>query len=74
MFYSIYDNQVGRYLFSGRNSKTKAEAIEAGYDFLSSDFDEEDRVSLPKEEYEEILIGVGLEVEEHEDEIDEWEN
>ena len=36
--YSIFDNDVGRYLATGRNSKTKREALECYLFYRNEDF------------------------------------
>jgi hypothetical protein len=36
--FSVHDKQVGGYLYSGRNSKTIEDCVEAGLSFLTGDW------------------------------------
>lgn len=72
--YSIFDKQTGCYLHSGRNSKTKQEAINGAIEFLFSQgetnvFSAIRRLSYKKKES--LINGDDLIVDEHEKEIDE---
>lgn len=69
MYFSIYDIQTQSYLYSGRNSKTKHEAIEAGIEYLTGDWNDEDINNLPENEYEEILIGYEFQIHEHKNKL-----
>lgn len=71
MYYSILEmDSGGSYLHTGRNSKSKAECINDGIDFLYSDESSEEhelaRLSSI-ETKENILLGAGYIIDEHEE-------
>ena len=51
--YSIYDEQTEGYLYSGRNSKTEEDCVDAGLEFLISDWDEEEILEVKALSFEE---------------------
>lgn len=75
MYYSILEkDSSGSYLHTGRNSKTKEECINDGIDFLYSDESDEDhelaRLSST-ETKENILLGAGYIIDQHEEPLSE---
>lgn len=70
-YFSLF--QEGSYLYTGRNSKTKKEAVESGIDYAMSDIPlskKEQRLilELTTEEQERYLEGsTGIIVDEHEE-------
>jgi len=64
VLYSVYDVQCGRYLYTGRNSTTKQEAIDDAYEYLTSDWDTDD-VNATKHDKEGTLNMFELFVEEY---------
>lgn len=71
MYYSIFDLDTLNYLYSGRNSISKEEAIQAGIEYLTNDWDDKEVENIPKEEYEELLYGYNFQIHEHEEKIGE---
>ena len=74
--FSIYDRQTGGHLHSGRNSKTKKDAINGAIEFLYADGaacapSQIRRLSLVKKE--DLIKSHDLLVDEHESEIEEFE-
>jgi hypothetical protein len=55
MFYALYDNQTGRYLASGRNSRSIAELAQAYKDYTSIDREEGDEYFFANATDKEIL-------------------
>ena len=77
--FSIYDEQLVKYLHTGRNSKTLNEAIEDCWDYWISGcgMDEDDIKTMEKfnlKEKHEWLECTGFRFDEHEEKIDEDED
>lgn len=68
--FSIWDKQCGCYLHSGRNSATREEAINAGIEYLTVDWDDED-IKKAEANKEATLEMVELVIEEHQEPIEE---
>lgn len=72
--YSIFDKQTGCYLHSGRNSKTKKEAIDGAIEFLYADGGVCAPSAIRRLGYvkkEGLINSHDLIVDEHKEEIDE---
>lgn len=74
MYYSIYDIQTRRYLYTGMNSSTKKECVECGLEFLTNDWGDEDLAIVKKVKgvgkRAELLEGFELEIIKHKKEMD----
>ena len=68
MYYSAYDQQCGRFMASGLNSETKEKCVDAVYDYLISD-DEDDLPDLTKHTKEDWVLTNEFQIEEHEREF-----
>lgn len=63
-YYSIWDSQCGTFLHTGRNSRSKKSAIEAGFEYLTNDWNNED-IKEAKTDKEGTLKTCDLIIEKH---------
>ena len=67
--FSVWDVETKNYLYSGRNSKTKEEAIESAWEYFvggQDEFSEEELKQIAKDK-EGFLRSIGLIIDEHEE-------
>lgn len=72
--YSVYDEQTGQYLNTGRNSATRDEAINDAFEYYigAGELSSEDMETVKKYDLkakESLLVGVELVIEEHEEPV-----
>ena len=70
--FSVWDKQTGKYLYSGRNSKTKEQALEEAFSFWEGGNHEltEKELELLKQDKEGWLSSVGLVIHKHKERIE----
>ena len=69
-YFSAWDKQCSRWMYSGVNSKTEKQCVEALIDYMNSD-NEEDLSSLPYDEQKDLVLCNGFEIVEHESKLEE---
>lgn len=72
MFYSVWDKQCGDYLYSGRNSKSRQDVLDAAFEYLTIDWDDNEvfEAQLDKEG---TLNTAELEIEKHKTKISDFD-
>ena len=70
MYYSVYDRQCGTYLYSGRNSTTRQQAIDEAFEYLTCDWEKED-IKEVSDNKEQVLNISELTIEEHTEKLTE---
>jgi len=74
-YYSVWDNQTGNYLYSGRNSKSKKQALDSAFEFWASGTTElsDKEIRELEKDKENWLLTVGLIIHDHDEKMeDTW--
>jgi hypothetical protein len=76
MYYSVFNLETGNYMATGLNSTTEAEAVEAIFDYLYADMEDEDKDiadNFSSDEKRKYVCGFVFRIDEHEQLLEEAE-